>query len=240
MTVALFHPDGSISIGHVGDSRAYMHRDGRLEQLTEDHSLVAELVRRGELSPEEAEVHPQRSVITRALGTDPDVDVDTFTVQAVEGDLFLLCSDGLTTMVDADTITAVFDRNRHDLHAAARALIREANERGGDDNITAVVFEVLEGDPDDETVEAVVTQPEEEDTLHPEPTAALGDGDTSIVSVEEIRSALAAQGAVDAVDAVKAGDDEQHASVAQRLLAALLIVALAALIVLLVVKGLAR
>jgi protein phosphatase len=240
MTVALFHPDGSISIGHVGDSRAYMHRDGRLEQLTEDHSLVAELVRRGELSPEEAEVHPQRSVITRALGTDPDVDVDTFTVRAVEGDLFLLCSDGLTTMVDADTITAVFDRNRHDLHAAARALIREANERGGDDNITAVVFEVLEGDPDDETVEAVVAQPEEEDTLHPEPAGELGDGDTSIVSVEEIRSALAAQGAVDAVDAVKAGDDEQHASVAQRLLAALLIVALAALIVLLVVKGLAR
>jgi hypothetical protein len=119
-------------------------------------------------------------------------------------------------------------------------LIREANERGGDDNITAVVFEVLEGDPDDETVEAVVTQPEEEDTLHPEPTAALGDGDTSIVSVEEIRSALAAQGAVDAVDAVEAGDDEPHASVGQRLLAALLIVALAALIVLLVVKGLAR
>jgi len=241
MTVALFHPDGSISIGHVGDSRAYMHRDGRLEQLTEDHSLVAELVRRGELSPEEAEVHPQRSVITRALGTDPDVDVDTFTVQAVEGDLFLLCSDGLTTMVDADTMTAVFDRNRHDLHAAARALIREANERGGDDNITAVVFEVLEGDPDDETVEAVVTQPEEEDTLHPEPAAELGDGDTSIVSVQEIRNALAAQGAVDAVGAAETGDDDEpHASVAQRLLAALLIVALAALIVLLVVKGLAR
>src|SRR5204862_1442671 len=120
MTAAPCHSDGTVSIGHVGDSRAYLHRDGRLEQLTEDHALVAELVRRGELSPEEAEVHPQRSVITRALGTDPDVDVDTFTVQAIEGDLFLLCSDGLTTMVDADTITAVFDRDRHDLHAAAR------------------------------------------------------------------------------------------------------------------------
>ena len=140
MTVALFHSDGTVSIGHVGDSRAYLHRDGRLEQLTEDHSLVAELVRRGELSPEEAEVHPQRSVITRALGTDPDVDVDTFTVQAQEGDLFLLCSDGLTTMVDVEGITGVVDRNRHDLHAAARALIREANERGGDDNITAIVI----------------------------------------------------------------------------------------------------
>src|SRR4051794_32760697 len=117
MTVALFHPDGSISIGHVGDSRAYLYRDSGLEQLTDDHSLVAELVRRGELSPEEAEVHPQRSVITRALGTDPDVDVDTFTVQALDGDLFLLCSDGLTTMLDAETLTAIVDRNRHDLHA---------------------------------------------------------------------------------------------------------------------------
>ena len=234
MTVALFHPDGSISIGHVGDSRAYLHRDGELEQLTDDHSLVAELVRRGELSPEEAEVHPQRSVITRALGTDPDVDVDTFTVQAVEGDVFLLCSDGLTTMLDADTITAIVERNRHDLHAAARALIREANERGGDDNITAVLFEVVEGDPDDETVEAVVRPPEEEDTLHPEPATRLAEGDTSIVSVEEIRNALAADAAVELVE------EESHASVGQRILAALLIVALAALIVLLVVKGLAR
>jgi protein phosphatase len=235
MTVALFDPDGSISIGHVGDSRAYLHRDGRLEQLTDDHSLVAELVRRGELSPEEAEVHPQRSVITRALGTDPDVDVDTFTVEAAEGDLFLLCSDGLTTMLDADAITSVVDRNRHDLHAAARALIRGANERGGDDNITAVLFEVLEGDPDDETVEAVLGHPDEEDTLHPEAGSELTDGDTSIVSVDEIRSALAAADAADAVS-----DEEPHASLGQRILAALLIAALAALIVLLVVKGLAR
>src|SRR5439155_15086133 len=93
MTVALVVP-GEVWIGHVGDSRAYRIRDGSLEQLTEDHSLVAELVRSGKLSPEEAEVHPQRSVITRALGTDPDVDVDTFEVEAEPGDLFLLCSDG--------------------------------------------------------------------------------------------------------------------------------------------------
>jgi serine/threonine protein phosphatase PrpC len=99
MTVAMLQSDGSVAIGHVGDSRAYRLRDGRLEQLTDDHSLVAELVRRGELSPEEAAVHPQRSVITRALGTEADVDVDAFTVDAREGDLFLLCSDGLTTMV---------------------------------------------------------------------------------------------------------------------------------------------
>jgi protein phosphatase len=236
MTIALFHPDGSVSIGHVGDSRAYLHRDGRLEQLTDDHSLVAELVRRGELSPEEAEVHPQRSVITRALGTDPDVDVDTFTVQSHEGDLFLLCSDGLTTMVDVETITEVVERSRHDLHAAVRALIREANERGGDDNITAVLFEVLEGEPDDETVEAAALQPEEEDTLHPEPVGTA-EGDTSIVSVEEIRGALADE---TAATEGEAEPEEPHATILQRILAALLIVALAALIVFLVVKGLAR
>jgi hypothetical protein len=137
-------------------------------------------------------------------------------------------------MVDVEGITAVVDRNRNDLHAAARALIREANERGGDDNITAVLFEVAEGEPDDETVVSVV-HPEDEDTLHPEPGERVAEGDTSIVSVEDIRSALAAESAVE-----PAADDEPHASIARRVLAALLIVALAALIVLLVVKGLAR
>ena len=111
MTVALVE-DGRVAIGHVGDSRAYLIRNGALEQLTEDHSLVAELVRSGKLSPEEAEGHPQRSVITRALGTDPDVDVDTFSVETRPGDLFLICSDGLTTMVDDETILAEVARNR--------------------------------------------------------------------------------------------------------------------------------
>src|SRR5919197_206522 len=96
MTVALAE-DGTIAIGHVGDSRAYVIRDRSLEQLTEDHSLVAELVRSGKLSPEEAEGHPQRSVITRALGTDPEVDVDVFSVPAQAADVFMLCSDGLTS-----------------------------------------------------------------------------------------------------------------------------------------------
>jgi PPM family protein phosphatase len=232
MTVALFHADGSISIGHVGDSRAYLYRDRTLEQLTDDHSLVAELVRRGELSPEEAEVHPQRSVITRALGTDPDVDVDTFTVQAHEGDVFLLCSDGLTTMVDVETITGLVDRNRDDLRAAARSLIKEANARGGDDNITAVLFEVAGGDTTDETVETTAVDPEEEDTLHPGEAPGLTEGDTSIVSVEEIRSAIAAR--------EQADETEPRASIWRRLLALLVIAALVALIVFLVVRGLAR
>src|ERR687891_3012007 len=126
ITVALVG-EGEVAIGHVGDSRAYRFREGGVEQLTEDHSLVAELMRSGKLSPEEAEAHPQRSVITRALGTDPDVDVDTFTIAARTGDLFLLCSDGLTTMVPNETILDVVERNRNDIDGALRALVKEAN-----------------------------------------------------------------------------------------------------------------
>src|SRR5947208_4967233 len=118
ITVALVE-DGSVRIGHVGDSRAYLIRDRSLDQLTDDHSLVAELVRSGRLSPEEAESHPQRSVITRAIGTDPDVDVDTFSVEARPGDIFLLCSDGLTDMVGDEEILQTVEEKRDDLEAAA-------------------------------------------------------------------------------------------------------------------------
>jgi PPM family protein phosphatase len=142
ITVALFG-DGIVSIGHVGDSRAYLIRDRKVDQLTEDHSLVAELVRTGRLSPEEAETHPQRSVITRALGTDPDVDVDSFSIEANPGDLFLICSDGLTSMVDDETILDVVERNRGDFDAAAKELVAAANRSGGEDNITVVFFEVV-------------------------------------------------------------------------------------------------
>src|SRR5438874_6993116 len=133
MTVALVAGD-RVVFGHVGDSRAYLVRDGELEQLTDDHSLVAELVRSGKLSPEEAENHPQRSVITRAVGTDPDVDVDVFNADAQPGDIFMLCSDGLTDMVDDTTIQELIDRNHSDLDAATRALVAAANKRGGEDN----------------------------------------------------------------------------------------------------------
>ena len=161
MTVALVE-DGRVAIGHVGDSRAYLVRDRKLEQLTEDHSLVAELVRSGKLSPEEADSHPQRSVITRVLGTDPDVDVDTFSVDTMAGDLFLLCSDGLTSMVDDETILRLVERNRGDLKAAAKALVRAANKGGGDDNITVIFFEIAEGGSAAET-ERTVTLPAVED-----------------------------------------------------------------------------
>jgi serine/threonine protein phosphatase PrpC len=154
MTVALVD-DGIVTFGHVGDSRAYLIRDGSLEQLTEDHSLVAELVRSGQLSPEEAETHPQRSVITRALGSDPDVDVDTFSIPAQEGDLFMLCSDGLTSMVDDELILQTVEKHREDLRRTAKALVGAANKRGGEDNITVVFFEIGEdyGEPLEETAQ---------------------------------------------------------------------------------------
>ena len=128
MTVALVE-GGEVVIGHVGDSRAYRLRDGRIEQLTDDHSLVNELIKSGKLSPEEAETHPQRAVITRALGTDPDVDVDAFAVPAQEGDVFLICSDGLTTMVDDEDILALLESNLDDLPKAGKALVAAANRQ---------------------------------------------------------------------------------------------------------------
>ncbi len=150
MTVALVDGD-TIAFGHVGDSRAYRVRGGELEQLTDDHSLVGELVRSGRLSPEEAESHPQRSVITRALGTEPDVDVDTFTIQAEPDDLYLLCSDGLTDMVSPRELQALLVAHGSDLDAAARALVDAANAGGGEDNITVVLFQIAGAADPDET-----------------------------------------------------------------------------------------
>jgi protein phosphatase len=144
LTAALV-ADDAISVGHVGDSRAYRLRDDRLEQLTHDHSLVAELERSGQLTPEAAEHHPQRSIITRALGPEPDVEVDTHTHPARSGDVYVLCSDGLTGMISDDELAAVV-RGADSLDAAARALIRSANQSGGRDNITVVLFRVADDD----------------------------------------------------------------------------------------------
>jgi PPM family protein phosphatase len=162
MTAALVE-DAKVWIGHVGDSRAYLVRDGQLEQITDDHSLVAELVRTGKLSPEDAGSHPQRSVVTRALGTDPTVDVDTFSVEARPSDLFLLCSDGLTTMVSDAKILGEIRRRRDDLRAAAKGLVRAANRGGGEDNITVVFFEIEGGD--DEAAGQTLTLPPPQESL---------------------------------------------------------------------------
>ncbi len=143
MTVALVEQTGVV-IGHVGDSRAYLVRNGSIEQLTEDHSLVNELLKSGRLSPAEADVHPQRSVITRAVGTDPEVDVDAFTVDARAGDVFLLCSDGLTDMVADEAILDAVEQNPEDLDRVTKTLVSAANRGGGEDNITVVAFAIGE------------------------------------------------------------------------------------------------
>jgi serine/threonine protein phosphatase PrpC len=138
LTAALVHGD-EVSLAHVGDSRAYVLRDGELKRLTKDHSLVEELRRQGRLTDEQAEEHPQRSIITRALGPEPDVRVDRMTVTARPGDVFILCSDGLTTMVGEDEIKAILGEARN-LRSAVSKLVDAANKAGGRDNITAVAF----------------------------------------------------------------------------------------------------
>jgi PPM family protein phosphatase len=156
LTAALLH-DGDVSLAHVGDSRAYRLREGSLEQLTNDHSLVAELERSGQISAEAAVHHPQRSIITRALGPEPDVEVDTYTIAGREGDVFLLCSDGLTGMISDDEVASIL-RSASGLDAAAGELVRAANQSGGKDNITVVLFRLGDGEdggahpPPDQTV----------------------------------------------------------------------------------------
>ena len=255
ITAALVAPDGTIAVGHVGDSRAYRLRDGDLEQLTDDHSLVAELVRRGELSPAEAEVHPQRSVITRALGTDADIDVDAFTTVGVAGDLYLLCSDGLSSMVDSRAINEILVRSRADLTAAARALVDAANRSGGEDNVTVVLFELVDddelpaaGEPSERTREYATRVPDDEDTLHPEDRLRIPDQvDTIVVSAADVQAALdeGSDGRGAQIGHVPEQEQEpepppHRAGVGQHLLALLVIVGLSALIVFLVWRGLAR
>ena len=190
MTVALVE-DGIVRIGHVGDSRAYLYRDGELEQLTDDHSLVGELVRSGKITAEEAETHPQRSVITRVLGTDPDVDVDALTIEAQAGDVFLLCSDGLYSMVGTEKILDILDRRRGDLDAAAKELIGAANKRGGDDNITIVAFEIARADEVTEQLPAAPAEsavaPDEEDTLD-ESKGVPAVTTTQVIAADEARA----------------------------------------------------
>ena len=164
-----------IAIGHVGDSRLYRWRDGELERLTDDHSLVEEFVRQGKLTPEEAEVHPQRSIITRALGPEPRVEVDTLTYPARPGDVYLACSDGLTGMISEPDVAEIL-RDTISLDEAAQALIDAANRNGGRDNITVVLFR-LDDDPD---------AGEESDTL--------GEHATQVgISADEVRAAVAAE-----------------------------------------------
>ncbi|HEX3617700.1 MAG TPA: Stp1/IreP family PP2C-type Ser/Thr phosphatase [Solirubrobacteraceae bacterium] len=138
---AAYLDEDSVALAHVGDSRAYLLRDGELSRLTEDHSLVEELLRGGKLTEEEALEHPQRSVITRALGIEPIVEIDTWTYPLRPGDVVLLCSDGLTSMLSEQQVQQVL-LDSADLEQAGDQLIAEANEAGGRDNITVVLFRV--------------------------------------------------------------------------------------------------
>jgi len=249
---------GDVSIGHVGDSRFYRLRDGELERLTNDHSLVEEMVRQGRLSPEGAENHPQRSIITRALGPEPDVEVETCTYSARSGDVYLICSDGLTGMVSDGGVASILTESSS-LEAAARALVDAANENGGRDNITVVLFRLdseessSEDDPDTLTglehggaavrtadVRAAVAS---EGADPPDISAAARrapiEGATITIDAETAAAARAAHAAGAAPDAVKIESDAPSAAAprrsrhrrARRTFRALLALALVAVVV---------
>ena len=194
MTVALVE-DGQVAFGHVGDSRAYLLRDGAMEQLTEDHSLVAELMRSGKLSPEEAESHPQRSVITRALGTDPDVDVDTFTIEArdrrrLPALLRRPDDDGRRTEPSS---TLVERAPRRPGRGAARARAGgEPRRRRGQHHRGRLRDRGRAAAHDGETREHVLAgaSPDDEDTLTE--ADAVPAVDTAVISAEEIQAELKA------------------------------------------------
>ncbi len=171
---------GTVTLAHVGDSRAYLYRKGSLEQLTTDHSLVGELVRSGRLTEAEAAVHPHRSVITRALGTDADVEVDTLTVEVTAGDLVLLCSDGLSAMVRDEEIARVLESTGAAPREAAEALVAAANAAGGEDNVTVVLFEL---------VAEALPSPEATNVL-----AETGHAEPDEVTVEDVRRHGAGKG----------------------------------------------
>src|SRR5947209_8816676 len=212
--------DGEISIGHVGDSRLYRCRDGGLERLTDDHSLVEELVKQGKLTPEDAEVHPQRSIITRALGPEPDVQVDTHTHTARAGDVYLICSDGLTGMVSERDVAEILRANPR-LSDAADKLVAAANAAGGKDNITVVLFRLGEHSDEEETF----------DTLGDQETNAGG------LTAGEVREALAesraptATLAPDRTRAVAEPRAHKRARLRPQIAGALVLVVVAALIV---------
>jgi protein phosphatase len=179
--LALVDEDGEerLAVVNVGDSRAYLLQQGELEQLTEDHSLVEQLVREGQLTPEEAQVHPQRSIITRALGLDPEVDVDSWELTPYKGDRILLCSDGLTNEVSDDEIASTL-RTVSDPDEAARQLVQAARDHGGSDNITCVVVDVVDDNDRAEVASsALAGEPPPPPRAEREATVSTADDDSS-------------------------------------------------------------
>ena len=159
MTALVVAGPQQVLVGHVGDSRAYMLHEGVLRRITDDHSLVEELVREGRLTQEQAESHPQRNLVTRALGVDAEVEVDLYTIEVMVGDRVVLCSDGLTTMVRERDIERLL-RSEPDPQRAAELLVDAANRAGGEDNTSVVVVDVLEVDPEALPDPDVLAQPD--------------------------------------------------------------------------------
>lgn len=199
-----------VAIGHVGDSRAYRLRAGGLERLTRDHSLVEEMRRKGQLTDAQAEDHPQRSIITRALGPEPEVEPDVQTVPAAPGDVFLICSDGLTTMLDEDRIAKLLGAATS-MDAAVRALVDEANRAGGRDNITALAFRL-------EDAAAPQRQPEGATLVGPSAEEAG-------LTATEVRRRAAAAAARERREQLVAKTPRRGLRRAAKVLAALLVVA---------------
>jgi serine/threonine protein phosphatase PrpC len=140
--------DEGVHLAHVGDSRAYLLRAGAFRQLTDDHTLVNRMVKAGEITREEADVHPHRNVVTRSIGTEAEVEVDQDDVPVIDGDRLLLCSDGLTGMVTEDQIQTILEATPKPQEAADR-LIKAANRAGGIDNITVVILDIHDGEDAD-------------------------------------------------------------------------------------------
>lgn len=191
--VALIEEGGEevLAIANVGDSRAYLLRDGMLDQLTHDHSVPEELRRAGQLSQEEAEADPRRHVLTRVLGVEPEVEVDSFHLVPYKGDRLLLASDGLfTEITDAEIASVLRRRVRPD--RVAKQLVQLANEAGGSDNITVVVIDVT--DDDDRAARASATVKTEAVTAMPRPLPTAG-GDSSDPDTEELPRTVLTGGA---------------------------------------------
>src|SRR3954471_12522198 len=213
-TAALVDLEGEeVAIGHVGDSRAYRLRGGKFEQLTRDHSLVEEMRRKGQLTDAQAEDHPQRSIITRALGPEPEVEVDLQTVPAQAGDVFLICSDGLTTMLDDGKIGQILSRATS-LQSAVRALVDEANRPGGRDNITVVTFRL-----EDDSADGAAGSANEGATL------IGGEAEAAGLSATEVRKRAAAEAARKRREEIEATPRHRGLRTALKVLVPLLLIA---------------
>jgi protein phosphatase len=180
LTAGSFDDSGHVVLGHVGDSRAYLARDGSFERVTTDHSLVEELIQAGELTPEEAERDPRRSMITRALGLEPGVVVDVIELDLRDGDRLLLCSDGLTGMVSEPDIAARLTAEP-DPATAAVQLIDAANRAGGVDNITVIIIDVV----DDDGVDAIEVEVETDADPDAEGDGTAADEPTQLIGQTE-------------------------------------------------------